>query len=176
MSAPWRDQGEAGAAAAGVEVRAYADGDVEAMRAVWNEVVRAGDAFPQEEELSSAEAHAFFAEQSRCGVAVADGNLVGMYILHPNNVGRCGHVANASFAVSLAARGRGVGRALVTDALASLGSCGFRGLQFNAVVDRNEAARHLYESLGFAHIGTVPGGFRLPDGAYEDIHLYYHDA
>lgn len=164
------------AGASGVAVRAYRAGDVEAMRVIWNEVVFAGDAFPQEDELALAEAEAFFASQSHCGVAEADGSVVGLYILHPNNVGRCGHVANASFAVSSAVRGRGVGRALVRDSIAQLLPCGFRGLQFNAVVESNHGARHLYESLGFAHVGVIPGGFRMPDGSFEDIHIYYHGA
>ena len=105
-----------------------------------------------------------------------DGAVAGLSILHPNNVGRCGHVANASYAVASHARGRGVGRALVSDSLEALAPCGFRGLQFNAVVASNAGAIALYESLGFTRIGTVPEGFRNLDGAYEDIHVYYHPA
>ena len=97
-----------------------------------------------------------------------------MYILHPNNVGRCGHIANASYAVAGAARGRHIGEALVRDCLAAGRAAGFRVLQFNAVVATNLHARHLYERLGFVPLGTVPGGFRLPDGSYADICLYYH--
>lgn len=157
-----------------VEVRAYREDDLPAMVAIWNEVVRDGVAFPQEEPLTAATGADFFASQSRSAVAVVDGRVLGLSILHPNNVGRCGHIANASFAVSSAARGQGVGRALVEDVLAWGGRLGFRVLQLNAVVTTNAAARHLYESLGFVPLGTVPGGFRLPDGSYEDICLYYH--
>ena len=159
-----------------VSVRPYRVSDVEEMRSIWNEVVRDGIAFPQENELSHDEAAAFFAEQTHCGVAVARDRVVGMYVLHPNNVGRCSHIANASFAVASDARGMRVGRALVTDAIEQLSLCGFSGLQFNAVVDSNASARHLYESLGFAHIGTIPCGFRMKDGSFEDIHIYYHGA
>lgn len=158
-----------------VEVRAYRPDDVGAMVDIWNEVVRDGVAFPQEEELDSESGAAFFAEQTHCGVAVDGGEVLGLYILHPNNVGRCGHIANASYAVASAARGRGVGRALVEDSLAQGRAHGFRVLQFNAVVATNASARHLYESLGFVPLGTVPGGFRMPDGKYEDICLYYHE-
>ena len=156
-------------------VREYGQADVAAMVDVWNEVVRDGIAFPQEDELDLASGAGFFSSQTYCGVAVEDGRLLGLYILHPNNVGRCGHIANASYAVSSAARGKGVGRALVEDSLAQGRAHGFRVMQFNAVVASNAGARHLYEKLGFTQLGTIPGGFRMPDGTYADICPYYHD-
>lgn len=137
--------------------------------------MRDGVAFPQVDELSLAEGTAFFAEQTYCGVAAENGELLGFYILHPNNVGRCGHIANTSYAVASPARGRGVGRALVEDSLAQAKAHGFRLLQFNAVVATNAVARHIYESLGFVQLGTIPGGFLLPDGSYADICPYYHE-
>ncbi len=158
-----------------IEVREYQPGDVPAMIAIWNEVVEDGIAFPQEEPLDLDGGTAFFAEQSCCGVALEAGEVLGLYILHPNNVGRCGHIANASYAVASSARGRSVGRALVTDCLAQGRAHGFRVLQFNAVVASNAPARHLYESLGFVQLGTIPGGFRMPDGTYADICPYYHE-
>ena len=50
---------------------------------------------------------------------------------------------------------------------------GFRVLQFNAVVESNVHARRLYERLGFIQLGTIPGGFRMKDGRYENICPYY---
>lgn len=158
-----------------VTIRAYEAADIQAMIDVWNEVVEEGIAFPQEECLNLESGTAFFAEQTHCGVAVDDGAVVGMYILHPNNVGRCGHISNASYAVSSAVRGRGIGRLLVEDSLALGRAHGFRVLQFNAVVASNAPARHLYEKLGFTQLGTIPGGFRMPDGTYADICPYYHE-
>lgn len=163
--------GEAGA----LSVRPYGPADLAAMREIWNEVVDAGQAFPQEERLSPAGAAEFFAAQSACGVAVdAGGRVLGLYILHPNNVGRCGHIANASYAVAGAARGLGAGEALVRASLAEAGRLGFRILQFNAVAVDNAPARRLYEKLGFTPLGVIPGGFRRPGGEYVDIALYWH--
>ena len=156
-----------------VEVRGYGPEDIEDMTGVWNEVVEDGVAFPQEEPLNAETASAFFAEQTHCGVAIEGGRVVGLYILHPNNVGRCGHIANASYAVGSNARGRGVGRMLVGDSLAKAREHGFRIMQFNAVVSTNAGARHLYEKLGFVQLGTIPGGFRMSDGSYADICPYY---
>lgn len=157
-----------------LRVRPYEAEDLPALAEIWNQIVGDGVAYPQEEALDKAEAAAFFAGQSRTAVAELDGKVVGLYILHPNNVGRCGHIANASYGVSRDCRGRGVGRALVEDSLAACGALGFRLLQFNAVVASNLGAIALYQSLGFQRVGTIPGGFRLKDGRYEDIIVFYH--
>ena len=157
-----------------MEIRAYRESDIRDMVRIWNEVVEEGSAFPQEEPLDEETGKAFFAAQSYCGVAEENGGVVGLYILHPNNVGRCGHISNASYAVSAACRGRHIGERLVTDCLGQAKRLGFKLLQFNAVVETNLAARRLYERLGFVRIGTVPGGFRMKDGTYRNICLYYH--
>ena len=47
-------------------------------------------------------------------------------------------------------------------------------MQFNAVVENNIHARHLYERLGFVYVGTIPNGFRMKDGSFQNIRLYYH--
>ena len=156
-------------------VRSYREADLPGMVAIWNEVVEEGIAFPQEEILSPDSGEEFFAAQSYAGVAEdAGGRVVGLYILHPNNVGRCGHIANASYAVSSRCRGQHVGEALVRDSLARAREIGFSILQFNAVVESNIHARHLYERLGFVPLGTIPGGFRMKDGHFENICPYYH--
>jgi ribosomal protein S18 acetylase RimI-like enzyme len=61
----------------------------------------------------------------------------------------------------------------VKDCLEQGRRIGFRILQFNAVVESNVHARHLYERLGFVPLGTIPGGFRMEDGHYENICPYY---
>ncbi len=157
-----------------MKIRQYAAGDLPAMTDIWNAVVREANAFPQAEPFSLAEAETFFASQSYTGVAEDDeGRIAGLYILHPNNVGRCGHIANASYAVNGGLRGHGIGEALVLDSMVKGRALGFRILQFNAVVATNTAAIHLYEKLGFSRLGTVPGGYRLANGRFEDIILFY---
>ena len=156
-------------------IRAYCQSDLPAMIAIWNEVVEDGVAFPQEETLNEETGAAFFSSQSYVGVAEEDGKVVGLYILHPNNVGRCGHICNASYAVSSDNRGRHIGEKLVLDCLKEAKKLGFRVLQFNAVVESNVHARHLYERLGFRQLGVIPGGFRMKDGHYENICPYYRE-
>lgn len=160
-----------------ITVRVYETGDLPEMTEIWNEVVEEGIAFPQEELLNMETGGEFFAAQTYNGVAVEEdtGKIVGLYILHPNNVGRCGHIANASYAVRREHRGQHIGEKLVLDCLEQGKKYGFRVMQFNAVVATNLSARHLYERLGFVQLGTIPGGFRMKDGHYEDICPYYHE-
>ena len=144
------------------------------MCAIWNEVVRDGVAYPQLDELDEKSGAEFFAAQSYCGVTEEEaGKILGLYILHPNNVGRCGHIANASYAVSGGARGKHIGEALVQNSLVEAKALGFQIMQFNAVVASNVHARHLYERLGFQQLGVIPKGFLLKDGTYADICPYY---
>lgn len=155
--------------------RKYNKNDINRMVSIWNEVVKDGNAFPQEELLNNITGEEFFNSQTYCGVAEdrENGSVTGLYILHPNNTGRCGHICNASYAVSKEKRGMNIGKKLVQDCIRQAKEEGFRILQFNAVVISNTYARRLYEGLGFKQLGTIPGGFRLLDGRYEDICPYF---
>ncbi|MFA9381876.1 MAG: N-acetyltransferase family protein [Acetanaerobacterium sp.] len=156
-----------------ITLREYMQADIVQITGIWNAVVRAADAFPQTEPMTEEQARAFFAEQSYTGVVANESEVLGMYILHPNNIGRCGHIANASFAVKSGCTGRGIGELLVRDCIRMSAFLGFKILQFNAVVATNTAAIHLYEKLGFQRLGRVPNGFLLADGEYADIILFY---
>ncbi len=158
-----------------ITIREYQKTDMAEAMGIWNEVVREGVAFPQVEELTEQEADGFFSSQSYTGVAADSetGEIVGLYILHPNNVGRCGHIANTSYAVRSSCRGLHIGEQLVKDSLVMGARLGFRLLQFNAVVATNVHALHLYERLGFIQLGRIPQGFLMKDGHYEDIILMF---
>ena len=158
-------------------IRRYEEEDIDDMIHIWNEIVEEGIAFPQEELLDQNTGKDFFDSQTYCGVAqdMDTHRIYGLYILHPNNVGRCGHICNSSYAVDKSSRGLHVGEAIVKDCLRQAKNKGYGVLQFNAVVATNTHARHLYERLGFVQLGTIPKGFRMKDGHYEDICPYYHE-
>lgn len=160
-----------------ITLRQYTPADLPAMTTIWNEVVEDGIAFPQTELLTAETGAEFFAAQTYCGVAedADSGKIYGLYILHPNNVGRCGHISNASYAVERSARGLHIGEKLVSDCLVQAKAHGFKIMQFNAVVATNTHARHLYERLGFVQLGVIPNGFLMKDGHYENICPYYHE-
>lgn len=159
-----------------IQIREFQKEDVETANKIWNQVVEDGVAFPQLEKLDAQSGLEFFKSQSYTGIAFDSetGRIVGLYILHPNNVGRCGHICNASYAVDTSARGQHIGEKLVRHCLGKAKEIGFGILQFNAVVKSNTAALALYKKLGFVPLGTIPGGFHMKDGSYEDIIPHYH--
>lgn len=157
-------------------IRKFSDDDIEAAIEIWNEVVEDGVAFPQLEKLDVETGKKFFSNQSYTGIAINNdtNKICGLYIMHPNNVGRCGHICNASYAVKSDERGNHIGELLVKDCMTEAKKMGFRILQFNAVVSNNYFALRLYDKLGFVKLGTIPGGFLMKDGSYQDIILHYH--
>ena len=159
----------------GIVIRKYSENDLGTMANIWNHVVKEGKYFPQIDGLSLKEARAFFFVQTFTGVAEEDGVIVGLYILHPNNIGRCGHIANASYAVAADQRGKRIGEKLVVHSLEMAKESGFRIMQFNAVVADNKGAISLYKKLGFKELGTIPGGFKMDDGTFVDIIPFYFE-
>lgn len=159
-----------------IEMRRITSEEVHEAVMIWNKVVEDGVAFPQTEPLDDDTGAEFFAAQDYTAVAfdTDTAEVVGMYILHPNNVGRCGHICNASYAVRSDMRGKHIGELLVTDCLKKAKELGYKILQFNAVVATNTSALELYKKLGFVQLGVIPGGFLMKDGHYEDIIVHYH--
>ncbi len=157
-----------------IVVREYQDRDLKDAIHIWNQVVEEGMAFPQEEGLDEVSGDEFF-HVNYTAVAEEDGEILGLYILHPNNIGRVGSIGNASYAVRRDIRGKHIGELLVKDCLHQAKEHGYRVLQFNAVVASNVHAFNLYIRLGFKDLGIIPSVFLNRDGVYEDIHVMYHD-
>ena len=151
----------------------YRKADILEMMDIWNDILEDGVAFPGTELYDPERFEAMLGEQTAATCLAVDGRLAGYYILHPNNIGRCGHVANASYAMKKEFRGKGVGKYLVSRSLEEAGELGFRGMQFNAVVAGNTAALRIYRQAGFETVGMIPGGFRLKDGSYSDMYVLY---
>lgn len=160
-----------------ITIRAYDEHDIEEIIQIWNEVVEEGNSFPREELLTSKVGSTLFASQTYSAVAEDSdtGEIYGVYVLHPNGVGRGSHICNTCYAIRSEYRGLHIGEKLVLDSLKQARLHGFVGIQFNSVVATNIHARHLYERLGFAEVGRIPKGFRMKEGHFEDTCLYYRD-
>ena len=158
-----------------IQIREFQNNDILQMIEIWNEIVEEGIAFPQEDTLDKNTGIDFFLSQTFTGVAYNSDNnqIVGVYILHPNNVGRCGHICNASYAVRKDLRGKHIGEKLIRHCMDMGKKFGFKILQFNAVVENNLGALYLYQKLGFTKLGIIPKGFLTKDGIYENIIPHY---
>lgn len=106
-------------------------------------------------------------------VALEGETIVGSAKMGANRPGRGAHVATASFLVDPAHQGCGVGRALGHYVIAWARSAGFKSIQFNAVVESNKAAVHLWQSLGFDIVGTGPASFDHPDHGLVGLHMMF---
>jgi GNAT superfamily N-acetyltransferase len=156
-------------------IRAAGDEDWPRIWPFFARIVAAGETYAYPEALTSEAARALWMESPPGHTVVAvDGDAVlGSAKMGPNRPGRGSHVATASFMVDPAHHGRGVGRALGRYAVEWARGRGYRGMQFNAVVETNAAAVRLWQSLGFEIIGTVPGAFAHPRHGFVGLHVMY---
>jgi GNAT superfamily N-acetyltransferase len=129
--------------------------------------------FPEDQALEQARPWWMEQPPGQTVVAVSDGIITGSAKMGPNRPGRGSHVATASFLVDPARQGKGTGRALGEYVLDWCRSAGFASIQFNAVVETNTAAVHLWQSLGFTIIGTAPAAFDHPEHGRVGLHIMY---
>lgn len=126
-------------------------------------MIRAGDTFALDRDMGEDAALKFWAGFGIAAyVAEESGEVVGTYYMRPNQAGGGSHVCNAGYAVRGDRMGRGVARAMGLHSLEEARLRRFRAMQFNFVVSTNERAVRLWQSLGFAIVGRLPGAFRHP--------------
>lgn len=154
------------------------DADWPSIWPIWHEVVAAADTYCFEPGTTSDAARALWirdADRDETWLARTGDRVVGTYHVGPNQNGPGGHVVNASYMVDASVRGAGVGRTMVEHSLRRTAELGFLGMQFNAVVATNVGAIGLYERLGFAVVGRVPGAFRHPRDGRVDLVVMYRE-
>lgn len=151
-------------AAPTVEVREAREEDWPQIWPIIHDVVTEQQTFAYDPAMSEDQARRdwLLTAPARVTVAVGEDLVLGTANMYANRSGPGSHVASGSLMVARQARGKGAGRALTTDLISWARRSGFAAIQFNAVVDTNAAAVHLYESLGFVTLGTAPGAFRHP--------------
>lgn len=135
-------------------------------------IVAAGETYAYPEGLGSEQAAALWMAD-HVVVAEQGQRILGSARMGPNRPGRGAHVATGSFMVDPSARGAGVGRALGEYLISWAAEQGFRAIQFNAVVETNAGAVHLWQSLGFRVIGTVPEAFDSRSQGLVGLHVMH---
>jgi ribosomal protein S18 acetylase RimI-like enzyme len=155
-------------------IRRANEEDGDAIWAMLEPVIRAGETYALPQEMSREDALGFWLSSSHeVFVAEQDGAVVGTYFLCANHQGGGSHVANCGYITAAAASGRGVGRAMCEHSLDEARQRGFRAMQFNFVVSSNERAVRLWKSLGFEIAGRLPGAFLHPALGYVDAYVMY---
>ncbi len=159
-----------------MEIRDAEPGDWPKIWPFLRDIVRAGDTYTWPTDVTEDVARGMWMAEARpyrTVVAVDGDEVLGTAKFGPNHLGPGSHIANASFMVSPAHGGKGVGRALGRHVLDEARADGFRSMQFNAVVSTNTVAVKLWRSLGFEIIATLPEGFRHPTKGYVGLHIMF---
>ena len=158
-----------------LKIRSFDEDDWPDFWPIFIDVITTGETYALDPSLTSQQAQDFWTRDQHV-VTIREGSrLLGSAKMGPNRPAQGSHIGTASFMVSRQARGRGVGRALGEYVVQWHRDHGFRGIQFNAVVSTNTSAIALWQGLGFAIVGTVPGAFELPSGDYADLLVMFLD-
>jgi ribosomal protein S18 acetylase RimI-like enzyme len=153
-----------------MEIRELSRDEFETVWPIFHAVIQAGDTYSYPPEMTLDDAREqWTAPPARTFAAWEDGEVVGCYLIKPNQPGLGSHVANCGYMVAPSARGRGVGGTLCEHSLATAREAGFLAMQFNAVVASNVAAVNLWQKHGFVVVGRVPKAFRHASQGLTDI-------
>ncbi|HYD25973.1 MAG TPA: GNAT family N-acetyltransferase [Croceibacterium sp.] len=160
--------------AADLRIRPAAPADREAIWRILEPVIRAGETYALERDMSRGAALGYwFGERRETFVAEQGGAVLGTYYLRPNQAGGGAHVCNCGYVTAANAAGKGIATAMCRDSLRRARERGYRGMQFNFVASTNARAAALWRSLGFREIGRIPGGFLHPADGYVDALIFY---
>jgi L-amino acid N-acyltransferase YncA len=144
-------------------IRPATQDDADAIWSIIGPVIRAGETYTIDPDITEEAAKARWLGRDReTFVAVEDGRIVGTYYIRPNQEGGGRHVANCGYMTAAAQTGKGVARRMCEHSMDQARARGFRAMQFNFVVSSNERAVRLWQSLGFAIVGRMPGVFHHP--------------
>jgi GNAT superfamily N-acetyltransferase len=155
-------------------IRSAQTKDRDAVWAIIEPVVRAGETYTQPRDISRDAALAYwFRDDHDVFVAEREGEIVGTYFLCANQGGGGSHVANCGYMTSPLVQGHGVGRAMLEHSLTHARARGFRAMQFNFVVSTNERAVRTWQAYGFEIVGRLPGAFDHPTLGFVDALVMY---
>jgi GNAT superfamily N-acetyltransferase len=157
-----------------IGIREIQPGEFDRAWPIFRAVIAAGDTYSYPPDLDCEQARAMWTTPpSRCFVAERAGEILGLYMLRPNQPGLGDHVANAGYMVSAHARGQGIASAMCEHSLDEARRSGFSAMQYNFVVSSNEGAVRLWQRHGFAIVGCVPGAFRHATRGPTDIYVMH---
>ncbi|MDB5764809.1 MAG: histone acetyltransferase and related acetyltransferase [Herminiimonas sp.] len=157
-----------------MNIREIQSAEFDLVWPLFQQVISTGDTYAYDPAMSFNEAQAMWTTPpARVFVAVDGADVIGCYVLKPNQPGRGDHVANAGYMVAPQARGRGVAGVLCEHSMRMARQSGFIAMQFNYVVSSNEVAVRLWQKHGFEIIGRVPKAFRHAQLGLTDVYVMH---
>jgi L-amino acid N-acyltransferase YncA len=157
-----------------IEISKASDSDFDDIWPIFQQVVERGDTYTYDPEITKDDARSIWMSQAVATYVARIGNqVVGTYIIKPNQPGLGSHVANAGYMVDARHGGKGLGTAMCQHSMEQAREAGYLAMQFNAVVSTNTGAVRLWKKLGFAIIGTVPKAFRHRQLGLVDIFIMH---
>lgn len=143
--------------------------DRDAIWAILEPMIRAGETYPLPRDWDRESGLAYwFSAHHEVFVARSEDGVLGTYYLKPNQAGGGAHIANCGYVTAPAAQGRGIARAMCAHSLQAARDRGYTGMQFNFVIATNTRAVALWEKMGFAIIGRLPGVYAHPSEGLVD--------
>jgi L-amino acid N-acyltransferase YncA len=157
-------------------IRKATPNDYDAVWKILSAVIKTGDTyvFIPESGKEDMNQH-WFAQYSVTFVAEEHGEILGTYILRPNQTGLGAHIANCSYMVHSDNQRKGVGTSLCAHSIRLARNSGYKAIQFNLVVSTNEVAIKLWNKFGFKITGTIPKGFRHLKKGFVDAYVMYEE-
>lgn len=157
-------------------VRAALEDDADALWAILEPIIIAGETYPLPRDTDRQTALAYwFSPGHEVFVAEDNGEVVGTHFLKANQKGGGAHVANCGYMTAPHATGHGVARAMCAHSLERARERGFLSMQFNFVVSTNERAVRLWQSFGFEIVGRLPKVFEHPKLGFVDALVMYRE-
>jgi|TARA_R110002072_G_scaffold242485_1_gene401245 L-amino acid N-acyltransferase YncA len=135
--------------------------DYNSVWEIFTKVIKTGDTYVFSPKTSKKEIQKhWFADYMNTFVFEEKNEILGTYIIKPNQLDLGNHIANCSYMVNPKAQGKGVGKLLCEHSIKFAKENDFTGIQFNIVVSTNKSAIQLWKKYGFEIIGITPNGFR----------------
>jgi L-amino acid N-acyltransferase YncA len=159
-----------------MKIREATPKDYEAIWEIFKLVIKTGDTYvfhpeTKKEDLSK---H-WFAPYMKTYIAEEHHEILGTYIIKPNQIDLGAHIANCSYMVHPKAQGKGIGKQLCEHSLENAKLLGYKAIQFNIVVSTNQAAIKLWQKYGFEIIGTIPKGFKHLTLGFVDAYIMFKE-
>ena len=160
-----------------VDIRLISEADWPAVWEIMEPVIRAGDTYPYALDMTVNGARQMWIEVPAATYVAEDeqGNILGTYYIKPNQPTLGAHVANCGYMVAERSRGMGIATQMCEHSQDEAVKMGYRAMQYNLVVKTNEPSVHLWQKMGFAIVGTLPGAFRHAEHGFVDAYIMYKE-